>query len=122
MGATSCASRMTTRSRRAVIPAHDTRARGAAQLRLRRPGGVEDAEPLVIGETVERSAGSGAGGEDHGARRDLVVILEAHDVAPVAGLERDRSYGVAGRAPNLRAWLTARLVSSVPVMPAGKPR
>ena len=31
-------------------------------------------------------------------------------------------YGVAVRASNLRAWVTARLVSSTPVIPAGKPR
>ena len=32
------------------------------------------------------------------------------------------TYGVALRALNLRAWVTARLVSSVPLIPAGKPR
>ena len=31
-------------------------------------------------------------------------------------------YGVAVRAPNLRAWVIARVVSSEPLMPAGKPR
>ena len=68
--------------------------RGAAELRLRRPGGVEDADPLVVGEAVDREAPVlRAGGEQHGARGDLVVLLEPHDVAPVSRLERDRAVG-----------------------------
>ena len=77
-----------------VAAAHDADARGAAELRLRRPGGVEDAQPLVVGETVDREPPVlGAGREHHGARGDLVVVLEPHDVAPVAGLERHRPVG-----------------------------
>ena len=46
-------------------------------------------------------------------------LLELDDVPTVAGLERDvRGYGVAGLAPNFRAWVTARPVSSVPVIPS----
>ena len=37
-------------------------------------------------------------------------------------LELPVGTGVAVRAPNFRAWLTARTVSSEPLMPAGKPR
>ncbi len=46
------------------------------------------------------------------------------DHVPVARPARSDSarYGVAVRASNLRAWVTARLVSSVPLIPPGKPR
>ena len=40
----------------------------------------------------------------------------------VPGSRESARYGVAVRALNLRAWVTARLVSSVPLIPAGKPR
>ena len=43
---------------------------GAAELRLGRPGGVEDADPLVAVEVVDRQAAVfGAGGEQHRPRR-----------------------------------------------------
>ena len=58
-----------------------------------------------------------------GARGDLVAALEAHDMA-IGARARAPPPGRAWpvRAPNLRAWVTARLISSVPLMPAGKPR
>ena len=95
----------------------------AAELGLRRAGRVEDADPLVLIEVGHRQAPVfGAGGEQHRSRRDLVALLEPDDVAVGARLERPARYGVAVRAPNFRAWVTARLVSSVPLIPAGKPR
>jgi hypothetical protein len=39
-----------------------------------------------------------------------------------SGVSDFARYGVAVRAPNLRAWVTARLVSSLPLIPAGNPR
>ena len=107
-----------------VAAADDADPLGAAELRLGRPGGVEDAEPLVVVEVVDRQAPVfGAGREQHRAGGDLVAVLEPDQVALVAGLERrGRGRGSPVRAPNLRAWVIARLVSSVPLIPAGKPR
>ena len=52
-----------------VAAADDADARGAAELRLGRPGGVEDADPLVLREAVDRQAPVfGAGREQHRAR------------------------------------------------------
>ncbi len=64
----------------------------AAKLRLGWPGGVEDAQPFVVGQAVERqSPVVGAGCEHDGARGDLVLFFESDDVSSVAGLERDRA-------------------------------
>src|SRR5581483_8126854 len=58
---------------------------------------VEDAQSLVLRDAVEREAAIlGAGGEHNGARRDLVVVLEAHDVPAAARLEPDRAVGRRG--------------------------
>jgi len=39
-----------------VAPAHDRDARRAAELRLGRPGRVEDADPFVVALVVDRQA------------------------------------------------------------------
>jgi hypothetical protein len=56
------------------------------------PGGVEDARPLVGGKVV---AGEAAvlrtGRQQDDARGDLAVVLEAHEMAAVARLERKRA-------------------------------
>ena len=75
-----------------VASADHADARGAAELRLGRPGGVEDAHPLVLGEAVDRQPPVlRAGREQDGARRDLVVVLQPHDVASVPRFERNRA-------------------------------
>ena len=93
-----------------VAAADHADARRAAELRLGRAGRVEHARALVVGEILERQpAVLGAGRQDDGARDDLVPLLEPDNVAAVAGLERNaRGTGVAGRAPNFRACVTAR--------------
>ena len=81
-----------------VAAADDADARGAAELRLGRPGGVEDAHALVVVEAVDRQAPVlGAGGEHDGARGDLVAVLEPHDVA-VRCPARARARGTASRS------------------------
>src|SRR5581483_6338023 len=75
-----------------VAAADDGDARGAAQLRLGRAGGVEDAQSLVLREIV---AGEppvlGARREHHGSRGNLVALLEPNDVPARTRLERERS-------------------------------
>jgi hypothetical protein len=53
----------------------------------------------------------GAGGQDDGARRDLVSVLRAYDVAVCPGFELLGAVRVPVRAWNFRARVTARLVS-----------
>ena len=106
-----------------VAAANDGDARAGAEPRLGRTGGVEDRESLVLRQALEREpAVLGAGREQDGPRGDLVVVFEADEVAAVPGSSERARYGVAVRALNLRAWVTARPVSSVPLIPAGKPR
>ncbi len=83
-----------------VAAADDPDPLTAADLGLRRPGRVEDADPLVALEVLDREfAVFGAGGDDHRAGGDLVALLEANRVVPVAGLQlpspvRGRGAGV----------------------------
>ena len=78
-----------------VAAADDADPLGAAELGLGRAGGVEDADPLVLLEPVDRQPPVfGAGREQHRAGRDLVAVLEPDEVAVVAGLER---LGAVGR-------------------------
>ena len=49
-------------------------------------------------------------------------VVTMHDVAVSTRLEGQHSLWVAVRAWNLRACVIARLVSSEPLIPAGKPR
>src|SRR5207302_1377390 len=73
-----------------VAAADHRHPRGAAELRLGRPGRVEDARALVLGKTVEgKPPVLGAGGENNRAGGDFMSLLEAHDVAAAARLERD---------------------------------
>jgi hypothetical protein len=69
---------------------------GAAALCLGRSGSVEHADALVVFEAGDRQpAIVSARGQHDGARRDLVVALQAHDVALCSGFERERA--VRGR-------------------------
>src|SRR5262249_11791733 len=73
-----------------IAAADDGDPRRARKLCLRRAGGVEDTQPLELGEVVERQLPVvGAGREDDGARDDRVIVLEMDEVATVVpGLER----------------------------------
>jgi len=60
-----------------------------------------------------------------------ITTARAETTCPLSSVMRWRSepgdsptarYGVAVRAPNLRAWVIARVVSSLPEMPPGNPR
>ena len=95
-----------------------------AALCLGRPGRVEDADALVVLEVRDRQpAVLGAGRDDDRAGRDLVVVLEADDVAIGARFERERAIGRRGARVELaRLRDRARRELRVPVMPAGKPR
>src|SRR5262245_32049610 len=62
--------------------------RPGAELRLRSPGGVEDRQPLELLEAVDREPPVlGACREQHGTCCDLLVVLEADEVAPVSRLQ-----------------------------------
>ena len=106
-----------------VPTADDTDPRGAAALGLLWPRGIEDADAFVRLDLAEQEAvGTRRGSENDGARRNVLTALEADEVVLGAGSSATARYGVAMRAPNFRAWPTARTVSSEPLMPAGKPR
>ena len=80
---------------RGVAAADHSHALAGAQLALERPGGVEDAEPLVRVETVDGQAPVfGACCEQHRAGRDLVAVLEPDHVALDARLQ---ALGPVGR-------------------------
>ena len=71
---------------------NDGDSRGSAQLRLRRASSVEDAHTLVLVDVVDRQAPVlRTGGDQDGAGGDLVRFLQAHEVAAIPGLERDRT-------------------------------
>lgn len=75
-----------------VAAADDRDARRAAELRLGRAGRIEHAPALVVGELVEREPPVvGAGGEDDGACRDLVLVFQSHEMSAVAWLECGRA-------------------------------
>ena len=81
-----------------VPSADDADALGAAQLGLGRPGGVEDADSLVLVEVIDREPSVlRAGREQDRARGDLVIVFEADDVASVARL-REPALGRGSRA------------------------
>jgi len=66
-------------------------------LRLGQTGGVEDADAFVLVEAGDgKPAVLGAGREHDGMRSDLVVALQAHDMAVGARLERDGALGRGG--------------------------
>src|SRR3954451_19473744 len=74
---------------RRVSPAHDRDLVAAAPACLGRSGRVEDADPLVAVEPFDRKpAVLSTVREDHGARRDLVAVLEAKNMVLSARLER----------------------------------
>ncbi len=82
------------RLRRRVAAADHAHPLAAAELRLGRAGGVEDADPLVAVEVGDRQAPVfGAGREQHRAGGDLVAVLEPDEVALGAGLERRGAVG-----------------------------
>lgn len=63
-------------------------ARRTAVLRLWRPGRIEDADPLVVGEPIDgEPAVLRSGCEQHGACGYLVALFELQEVVPVAELE-----------------------------------
>ena len=101
----------------------DGDARGAAEAGLGRASRVERAQPFEVRQPLDGKASVlRAGCEENRACGDLVTFLEPDEVASIARLERHGADRVAVRASNLRAWVTARLVSSEPVDPAGNPR
>ena len=56
---------------------------GAAELRLGRPGGVEHAHPLVVGEPVDGEAAVLRASRERDCKRgDLVVVLHLQDGRP----------------------------------------
>ena len=74
-----------------VAAADDRDPLGTAELRLGRARRVEHADPLVLGEPVDRQPPVlGPGREHHRARVDLVAALELHDVTVLARLQRQR--------------------------------
>ena len=80
-----------------VAAADDADPLGAAELRLGRPGGVEDADPLVLVEVVDRQAPVfGAGREHDRPGADLEVALEPDEVA-LARRARARAPGRGSR-------------------------
>ena len=107
-----------------VPAAHDSDAIGTAELGLGRPGGVEDADPLVLGRGRRPGvAGTARPWPSSTARAAISCSSSSRTTwRPLPGSSDSARYGVAKRALNFRAWVTARLVSSVPVIPAGKPR
>src|SRR5207244_7980029 len=85
-----------------VAAPHDRDARGAALPRFGRTGRVEDARALVAGEIRERqSPVLGSGGEDHRSRRDLVSLLEMHDMPGASRLESNRAVRGGGTGAEL---------------------
>ena len=97
---------------------------GAAELRLRRAGGEEDARAFVLGQD-RRPAAVGTARRWRSrprARRSRDPPLAARRGVRLQARATIARYGVAMRALNFRAWVTARLVSSVPLIPAGNPR
>ena len=90
------------RLRGRVAAADDPDALGAAEPRLGRAGGVEDADPLVVGQSLDRQAAVfGAGREQHRPRRDFVALLEVDDLAVAVGLEPFRPVGRRRPRPEL---------------------
>src|SRR3954451_1574417 len=70
----------------------------AAAPRLGRAGEIEDADPLELGETVDRQAAIAGTGPAHPrASRDLVSLLDAHDPAVSVAFEPGDHIG--GRGP-----------------------
>jgi hypothetical protein len=75
-----------------VASADDGHALGSAELRLGWAGGVKDADALVLVEVVDGQAPVlRAGGDQDRSGSDFAILPQLHDVAPVAGLERDRT-------------------------------
>ena len=75
-----------------VAAADDRDALSRAELGLGRPGGVEDRQPLELREAVDREpAVLGARCEQDGAGGDLLVVLEADEVAAVSRFEGERA-------------------------------
>ena len=71
-----------------VSTADHAHAFGAAELRLGRAGGVEDARAFVLLKIVDRQPPVlRAGGDQDRARGDLVILLQPHDVTSVARLQ-----------------------------------
>src|SRR5581483_4531922 len=75
-----------------VAAADDGDAGAAAELRLGRPGGVEDAQPFELREPLDgRPPVLRARREHDRSCRNLAVLFEPDEVAPVARLERERA-------------------------------
>src|SRR5205823_2863980 len=72
-----------------VAAADHTDARRAAQLSLGRPGGVEDADSLVVAEAVDREpAVLCAGGQKHRTGDNDVIAVQPDEVPVLELLER----------------------------------
>jgi hypothetical protein len=77
-----------------VAAADDGNAGCAAELCLRRPGCIERADALVVGEIGERQPPVlGTGCENDSPGGDFVPSLELHHVPPVVDPERSRAIG-----------------------------
>ena len=75
-----------------VAAADDGDARAGAELGLGRPGGVEDRQSLELGQAVDREPPVlSARREQDGARGDLLVVLEADEMAAVPRFEGERA-------------------------------
>ena len=109
----------------AELPPPTTATRAAPQqLRLGRPGGVEDARAFVVGRGPRPAAGGTARRwpARPRARRSRGPPRGRTTWRPVARLQRQRAVRRCQAARRTCApELTARLVSSVPLIPAGKP-
>ena len=85
-----------------VAAADDSEARPGAELSLGRPRGVEDRQPLELRQALDREpAVLSAGRQKDGARGDLPVVLEPHDMPAVSRLEGQGAVGRRGARPEL---------------------
>ena len=108
---------------RRVAATHDSDLVPRAHLRLGLGGGVVDAQALELFES--RNVGApvaGTGGDDYAASPDFSTLEKPYSVVASFLSRVHASWGTVVRAPNLSAWTIARLASSEPERPAGKPR
>ncbi len=105
-----------------ISSAHDDR-RLATDLCLHLRGGVVDADPLEVRESRHRKPAVASTGRDQNRpSEELGSVIEAQRVVAVSLCQVDRLDRDLDPAPNLSAWIAARAASSLPEIPAGKPK